>query len=311
MHYYKRNLGDYAKKAGRLSMLQHGSYTLLIDACYDREQFPTLDDAIEWTWASTTEEIEAVTFVLRKFFTLENGVYVQKRIQEEIAEYHSKAETNKRIAIDRETKRKENNTNRAEDNTNCVQGVNEPPPNHKPLTNNHKPITNNQEPQTNSSKPEDLASIEGSNPSSPQKNGEAPSEKLDGETEFQIACRQTWASYKNAYLQRYGVEPIRNATVNTQVKNFVKRIGQAESPSLAAWFLNHTDSFYAKGGHVFGLLTKDAEKLRTEWATGNVIEIEQYKSTGQKRIENTNKAVAEFLGADQDNQIIEGEYQHA
>lgn len=140
MHYYKRNLGDYAKKAGRLSMLQHGSYTLLIDACYDREQFPTLEEAIEWTWASTTEEVEAVTFVLRKFFTLENGIYVQKRIQEEIAEYHGKAETNKRIAIERETKRKENNTKRAKENTNREQGVNEAPPNHKPITINHKPI---------------------------------------------------------------------------------------------------------------------------------------------------------------------------
>jgi len=140
MHYYKRNLGDYAKKAGRLSMLQHGSYTLLIDACYDREQFPTLEEAIEWTWASTTEEIEAVTFVLRKFFTLENGIYVQKRIQEEIAEYHGKAKTNRRIAIERETKRKENSTNRAKENTNRVSDVNEPPPNHKPLTNNHKPL---------------------------------------------------------------------------------------------------------------------------------------------------------------------------
>lgn len=143
MHYYKRNLGDYAKKAGRLSMLQHGSYTLLIDACYDREQFPTLEEAIEWTWASTNEEIEAVTFVLRKFFTLEDGVYVQKRIQEEITEYHGKAETNKRIAIERETKRKENITNRAKDNTNREQDVNETPPNHKPLTNNHKPSNKN------------------------------------------------------------------------------------------------------------------------------------------------------------------------
>jgi len=136
MHYYKRNIGDYAKKAGRLSMLQHGSYTLLIDACYDREQFPTLEQAIEWTWASSREEIEAVTFVLKKFFTLEGGVYVQKRIQEEIAEYHIKAETNKRIATERETKRKERSTVR-------VQHVNEAPPNHKPITNNHKPITNN------------------------------------------------------------------------------------------------------------------------------------------------------------------------
>lgn len=36
-----------------------------------------------------------------------------------------------------------------------------------------------------------------------------------------------------------------------------------------------------------------------------------FKSTGQKRIENTNKAVAEFLGAEPNNNIIEGEYQHA
>lgn len=133
MHYYKRNLGDYAKKAGRLSMLQHGSYTLLIDACYDREAFPTLEQAIEWTWASTTEEIEAVTFVLRKFFTLENGVYVQKRIEEEIAEYHGKAETNRRIAIERETRRKELSTNRA-------RTVNEAPPNQEPLTKNQEPV---------------------------------------------------------------------------------------------------------------------------------------------------------------------------
>ena len=116
-------------------MLKHGSYTLLIDACYDREQFPTMDEAIEWTWASSTAEIEAVQFVLRKFFTLEGGIYVQARIQEEIAEYHAKSETNQRIAIERETKRREGFTKRA-------QGVNEPPPNQEPITNNHKPVKN-------------------------------------------------------------------------------------------------------------------------------------------------------------------------
>lgn len=137
MHYYKRNLGDYAKKAGKLSMLQHGSYTLLIDACYDRERFPTLEEAIDWTWASTTAEVEAVEFVLRKFFTLVDGVYVQERIAEEIAEYHEKSETNKRIAIERETKRKEKGTKRA-------PSVNEPPPNQEPLTINQEPLTKNQ-----------------------------------------------------------------------------------------------------------------------------------------------------------------------
>jgi len=138
MHYYKRNIGDYAKKAGRLTMLQHGSYTLLIDSCYDREIFPTLDQALEWTWASTEAEVEAVKFVLTRFFTLDkDGCYVQDRILQELIEYHAKADTNKRIAIERETKRKANSTNR-------VQDVDEPPPNHKPITINQEPVEKKQ-----------------------------------------------------------------------------------------------------------------------------------------------------------------------
>lgn len=145
MHYYKRNIGDYAKKAGRLSMLQHGSYTLLIDACYDREQFPTLEEAIEWTWASTTDEVEAVKFVLSKFFTLENGIYLQKRIKEELAEYHAKADTNKRIAIEREAKRAVKRQEREQHVHEPCRSGDEPPPNHKPLTINHKPTPKKEE----------------------------------------------------------------------------------------------------------------------------------------------------------------------
>jgi uncharacterized protein YdaU (DUF1376 family) len=138
MHYYKRNLGDYAKKCGRLSMLQHGAYTLLIDSCYDREKFPTIDEALEWTWASTEAEIEAVKFVLSRFFKLtEDGTYIQDRILMELLEYHAKADINKRIAIERETKRKQTYTNRA-------PSVNEPTPNHKPETINQKPVNKRQ-----------------------------------------------------------------------------------------------------------------------------------------------------------------------
>ena len=136
MHYYKRNLGDYAKKAGRLTMLQHGAYTLLIDSCYDREIFPTLEQALEWTWASTEAEVEAVKFVLSRFFVLDkDGCYVQDRILQELLHYHKNADTNKRIADEREAKRRENRTKRE-------QVVDEAPPNHKPLTTNHKPIKN-------------------------------------------------------------------------------------------------------------------------------------------------------------------------
>lgn len=88
MHYYERNIGDYHRKAGRLNILQHGVYNLLIDACYDRERFPTLEEAIDWVWAETEEEIEAVKFVLKKFFKL-NGddQYVQTHIEEDLNQY--------------------------------------------------------------------------------------------------------------------------------------------------------------------------------------------------------------------------------
>lgn len=161
----------------------------------------------------------------------------------------------------------------------------------------------------------DSSNTDSSNTESPQLNPESLPPENSGsdpkETELQIACRQTWVSYSKAYVEKYKIEPVRNAKVSSQVKDFVKRIGYEESPNVAAWFLTHTENFYVKGGHVFGMLAKDAEKLRTEWATGNVIEIQQYKSSGQQRIENTNKAVAEFLGEGNQPNVIEGEYHHA
>ena len=143
LHYYKRNIGDYAKKAARLTMLQHGAYTLLLDSCYDRETFPTKEQAIDWCWASSQDEIDAVEFVLTKFFTLEDGVYIQERVFQDLDKYHQNAKINKRIAIEREAKRKENDTKRAPCVNASPPSLNEPPPNHKPLTTNHKPLTNN------------------------------------------------------------------------------------------------------------------------------------------------------------------------
>jgi uncharacterized protein YdaU (DUF1376 family) len=84
------HIGDYHKKAGRLTMRQHGAYKLLLDAIYDREQFPTRDEAIEWTWALSAEEVADVDFVLSRFFTLgDDGRYVQKRCAEVLEEYRA------------------------------------------------------------------------------------------------------------------------------------------------------------------------------------------------------------------------------
>ncbi len=83
----------------------------------------------------------------------------------------------------------------------------------------------------------------------------------------QEACRATWDAYSDAYRDRYGVVPVRNAKVNAAIKGFTRRIGADESPGVARYYLQHADAFYARKCHDVGLMLADAEKLRTEWAT--------------------------------------------
>lgn len=77
----------------------------------------------------------------------------------------------------------------------------------------------------------------------------------------------TWDAYIQAFVQRYGTDPVRNATTNAQMAQFVGRIGAEEAPHVAAYYVGHNAAFYVRGGHAVGGMLKDAEKLRTEWAT--------------------------------------------
>jgi uncharacterized protein YdaU (DUF1376 family) len=119
-------------------MLEHGAYTLLIDACYDREKFPTLDDAIDWCWARSDDELAAVHFVLKKFFTLIDGFYIQNRIREEIDQYHANALTNKEIALNREAKKREAKARTVHE---PITDEHERAPKQEPLTINQETIT--------------------------------------------------------------------------------------------------------------------------------------------------------------------------
>ena len=121
-------------------MLEHGAYTLLLDACYDRERFPTLEEALEWSWARSDEEISAVKFVLSKFFTLAGSVYAQQRVQDEIDAYHAKSLKNQEIAFAREAARRA--TRERIEHETCTDHH---------LTTNQEPLTTNQEPEDKSS----------------------------------------------------------------------------------------------------------------------------------------------------------------
>lgn len=80
--------------------------------------------------------------------------------------------------------------------------------------------------------------------------------------------RQVWTAYSEAYRQRYGVEPTRNARVNGQLAMFVSYVGAEDAPHIAASYVRSRNSHYAQRGHSVGVMVTDAEKLRTEWLNG-------------------------------------------
>ncbi|WP_315125260.1 helix-turn-helix domain-containing protein [Comamonas antarctica] len=94
----------------------------------------------------------------------------------------------------------------------------------------------------------------------------------DDETALQAACKHTWAAYCQAYVQRYGVKPVRNAKVNDNVKALVKRLGYEEAPRVAAWYVERVSEAYVlKDSHGVGALLAKAESYHTQWARGQAV----------------------------------------
>jgi hypothetical protein len=78
----------------------------------------------------------------------------------------------------------------------------------------------------------------------------------------------TWQAYATAYRQRYGVDPVRNRQVNGMLANVVERLGAEEAPAVAEFYVRSQRGLYLSAKHAVNLLSKHAEALRTEWATG-------------------------------------------
>jgi uncharacterized protein YdaU (DUF1376 family) len=92
MNYYEHHLGDYIKDTAHLSILEDGVYRRLIDAYYNSEAplSSDLKECFKLVRAKNKKEIEAVEYILEKFFDLEDDGFHHKRCDEEIAKYHAK-----------------------------------------------------------------------------------------------------------------------------------------------------------------------------------------------------------------------------
>jgi len=109
----------------------------------------------------------------------------------------------------------------------------------------------------------------------------APLSKGEQEAQMQEACKQTWGAYRMAYRERHGVDPVRNAKVNANVRDLVKRLGREEAPHVAGWFLSVNEQYAVKRMHDLGVLLAGAEAYRTQWATGRQVTSTSAQHTDQ------------------------------
>lgn len=124
-------------------------------------------------------------------------------------------------------------------------------------------------------------SLSSSDSSSISKSSRARSRS--GTTKPKVETSETWESYSKAFTNRFGDAPVRNKTVNSQMKSFVERIGRGDAPYVAQYYVEHNNGYYIQRGHSVGAMLADAEKLRTEWATGKQITNVQARQMDSKQ----------------------------
>ncbi|MEQ7921162.1 helix-turn-helix domain-containing protein [Xanthomonas sp. WHRI 1810A] len=127
-----------------------------------------------------------------------------------------------------------------------------------------------------------------------------------GDVDRQEACRAIWSAYATAYFQRYNTEPVRNAKINSQVNDLLKRLGSAEAPQVAAYYLVINDGYLIRSCHDFGSLLAKAEAYRTQWATNtqmNSVTARQMESTQANR-NSADQAKAMIIEGGQSNAFL-------
>jgi uncharacterized protein YdaU (DUF1376 family) len=130
MYYYKFNIADWHLATSHLSLEEEAIYFRLINYYYDTEQ------AIPEETQSVIRRLrlgsysEIVGIILKEFFTLESDGWHHKRCDDEISQYHDKAEVNQ--VNGKKGGRPKKTQSVSKDNPDITLTKN-----HKPLTNNH------------------------------------------------------------------------------------------------------------------------------------------------------------------------------
>ena len=107
---------------------------------------------------------------------------------------------------------------------------------------------------------------------------------------------EIWEAYRVAYQRRYQVDPVRNATTNSQCTALGKRLGLA-ALEVVAFYLTHNDGYYLRNQHPIGACLANCESLHTQMQRGQAVTSLQVR-TAEKTINNvsTLEALKQKLG---------------
>lgn len=270
-------IGAYLADTQHLSRDEHGAYLLMLMAYWRaRTALPDDDKRLAAIAKATPTEWHRLRPVLAEFFVVENGVWLQKRVEREMASADArsaKAAAKAQGAAQARWKQQgEQFSGNASSNAPSIPASNAqsnahamlgpcPTPSPKnlvlgaPLTEPPaaaQPIEG-QQPIAGKLPPATRKKLNGSHVKEPPKSGFA------------------WNAYAAAYRLRYGTDPVRNSKANALLCKLVERLGADEAPPVAAFYVGHNGQWYVKNGHALDHLVRDAEKLRTEWATGAMV----------------------------------------
>lgn len=93
---------------------------------------------------------------------------------------------------------------------------------------------------------------------------ELVTEVLDSKPEKQkTAGALIFEAYQDAYVQRYGLEPLRNAKTNSICAQIAKQLPLDEARALMHFFVQQNVAFYLQRGHAIQLALADLQALRT------------------------------------------------
>jgi uncharacterized protein YdaU (DUF1376 family) len=339
MNYYEHHIGDYAEATLHLTFVEDAAYSRCIRKYYSTEKpLPAdLKQVQRLVGARTREEKSAVASVLEEFFILVSDGWHNKRCDSDLAKFLDGEPEREVKKANEDNRMKRHRAERAALFQRLVLAGQHAPwnigmtelrelvsripetvlsPLHAtapatPATATQTPDTRHQTPDTITQTPlqvqkqpqhqpllDDLsvATPKAKKPRKPK----APAEPGTG---------KAWVAYANAYWQRYNVEPVRNAMVNGQLSQLVKRIGAADAEHVAAFYVGHRHRFYVEKMHPVGLLLADCEKLRTEWATST-----QMTATRAQQVDRTQTnldAFAPLIAAAREREQAEKEAANA